>query len=230
MQKPYVFRGESKCFPQIATKLHRRLTAWRVQDIPTFLPVCQTRILQQISRFLPEFPKGINFPEVLSLGMETAAATAPRLVDLLCRLQHFGGTTNLLDFTKDYLVALFFACVHHESENGRVIFLSSETYSVWEPVPTDSRIQAQKSCVYWVWQGEIPMDSPGVSTMTVPHQQKAMLLQYLDQCHNISIETIYPDLQGAISWSELGTGLETEDTPSAFWQSVLDDTEWSRDT
>lgn len=57
-----------------------------------------------------------------------------------------------------------------------------------------------------------------------------MLLPYLDPCHNIAIETIYPDLQGAICWSEWGTGLETEDTLSAFWQNVRKDTAWIPDT
>ena len=30
--------------------------------------------------------------------------------EILTELQHYGGKTNLIDFTTDYLIALFFAC------------------------------------------------------------------------------------------------------------------------
>ena len=30
--------------------------------------------------------------------------------EILTALQHYGGKTNLIDFTSDYLIALFFAC------------------------------------------------------------------------------------------------------------------------
>ena len=31
-------------------------------------------------------------------------------LEILTELQHYGGTTNLIDFTTDYLIAIFFAC------------------------------------------------------------------------------------------------------------------------
>ena len=31
-------------------------------------------------------------------------------IEILTQLQHHGGKTNLIDFTTDYLIALFFAC------------------------------------------------------------------------------------------------------------------------
>lgn len=225
-QKPYVFRGESQCFPRIDTRLNRRLTDWQVPDLPAFLPMCQTRILQKMCQFIPEFPHNYRMPEVLHLGLVEAAHEDLRIVELLCRLQHFGGTTNLLDFTRDYLVALFFACIHDEDQDGRVIFLSYDPRAVWEPTPTDLRIQAQKSCLYWAWQGEIPEDTEDVIIVKIPHSHKSSLLQHLEQCHHISVETIYPDLHGAISWSEQESRSETVRTPSAFWRSILADTGW----
>ncbi|MDE0397739.1 MAG: FRG domain-containing protein [Candidatus Poribacteria bacterium] len=44
-------------------------------------------------------------------------------VDLLTQLQHYGGKTNLIDFTTDYLIATYFACAGEPNEDGRVIVL-----------------------------------------------------------------------------------------------------------
>ena len=43
--------------------------------------------------------------------------------EILAQLQHYGCRTNLIDFTTDYLVALYFACAHSPEESGRVICL-----------------------------------------------------------------------------------------------------------
>ena len=43
--------------------------------------------------------------------------------EILSQIQHFGGDTNLIDFTTDYLIALFFACDAAMKEDGRVILL-----------------------------------------------------------------------------------------------------------
>ena len=42
--------------------------------------------------------------------------------ELLTEIQHFGGATRLIDFTEDYLIALFFACDKSPEKHGRVIF------------------------------------------------------------------------------------------------------------
>ena len=41
-------------------------------------------------------------------------------LELASKLQHVGGKTNLIDFTTDYLVALFFACDGAHGKPGRV--------------------------------------------------------------------------------------------------------------
>ena len=45
--------------------------------------------------------------------------------EILSELQHFGGKTNLIDFTAEYLIALFFACDGAMEEDGRVIVLKN---------------------------------------------------------------------------------------------------------
>ena len=72
--------------------------------------------------------------------------------EVLAEIQHNGGKTNLIDFTTDYLVALFFACDSKPSESGRVILLSEsgegyygEGYYIDRPANPTHRVIAQKS-------------------------------------------------------------------------------------
>ena len=43
--------------------------------------------------------------------------------ETLTELQHFGGYTNLIDFTTDSHIALFFACDGSRGKPGRIILL-----------------------------------------------------------------------------------------------------------
>ena len=45
---------------------------------------------------------------------------------IMAELQHYGGATNLIDFTTDYFNALFFACDGSSDEDGRVILLQQK--------------------------------------------------------------------------------------------------------
>ena len=47
---------------------------------------------------------------------EPCADTDEMQLKLLARMQHFGCKTNLIDFTRDYRVALFFACYDQRGE------------------------------------------------------------------------------------------------------------------
>ena len=61
--------------------------------------------------------------------IDLARQYAPNLSDddSLTRLQHLGGKTNLIDFTRDLNVALFFGSHHSPDRNGRVILMEEPT-------------------------------------------------------------------------------------------------------
>ena len=119
-------------------------------------------------------------------------------VEILSELQHFGGKTNLIDFTADYLIALFFACDGAHEKCGRVILLEkeSEDYAVGRPPKTINRVESQKSVFVQSPKGFIEPDD--VVIVPIPAGLKLPMLNYLQKYHNISTETIYNDLHGFI--------------------------------
>ena len=140
--------------------------------------------------------------------------TLPKMEDfeLLATLQHFGDKTNLIDFTTDYLVALFFACDGEPEKPGRIILLrrqsesGPETYEVKKPPRTIRRAEAQKSIFVQAPKGFVEPDR----TVTIPTHLKTALLDYLRNHHDISTKTIYNDLQGFIEGRGLHKNAYTE--------------------
>ena len=95
--------------------------------------------------------------------------------DLLAQLQHYGSVTNLIDFTRDYLIALFFACDSEPETDGRVILLRRTSYPQLRPSTPENRVIAQKSVFVRPASGFIEPDK----TVSVPHILKGPILSML---------------------------------------------------
>ena len=117
-------------------------------------------------------------------------------LEILTELQHHGGKTNLIDFTTDYLVALFFACDGNRDKPGRVILLQrqSEAYEAVRPPRTIARAGVQKGIFVQATSGVVAPDA----VVCIPADLKGDMLEYLRKHHDISTKTIYNDLQGFI--------------------------------
>ena len=170
------------------------------------LPVFQEKLQKTLNNMLPEpCPDDANAQQ-----------------QLLARMQHFGCKTNLIDFTRNPLVALFFACDFktHASDDpnwqrdGRIIFLKNlpGDKKIIEHQIEDARAVAQKSVFRLERQGIIPENE--YVTMEVPWKLKHPLLIYLAACHDISTKTIFPDFQGAMQYASSFIVL------SNLWDSV----------
>ena len=122
-------------------------------------------------------------------------------LERLAEIQHYGGKTNLIDFTTDYLIALFFACSGSRSKtkDGRVILqeksvIASDNIKVpYEPI---NRVIAQKSVFVRPPNGFIDPDEDDI--INIPTELKHPMLTYLHRYHGISVKTIYNDLHGFI--------------------------------
>ena len=174
----YIYRGESKFHDDVSSSLYREHP--HAEGTHFDIAEAQEIILEEVKAYISTTD---DIDETDDIG-------------ILTQLQHFGGKTNLIDFTEDYLIALFFACDGSHEEEGRVILLKrkSEDYEVREPQRKISRVEAQKSVFVEAPEGFIQPDL----VVTIPVNLKMPMLNYLRKYHRISIETIYSDLHGFI--------------------------------
>ena len=177
----YIYRGESKCHKTVSSSL------WRV-----FQTGDRTNMVA------PE----IN--EVRKMFIEDARRYARDIdiddFELEAQLQHNGGETGLIDFTTDYLIALFFACDGNPTKDGRVILLKQdETTGDWikKPKNPEHRVIAQKSVFVQPPEGFIEPCKYG-EPIKIRKDLKKPMLEYLRKHHGIFPQSIYNDLQGYI--------------------------------
>ena len=173
----YIYRGESKSHKKVTSSLYRQYLDIEAKNFD--VAVVQADILRAAHKYTPYEMEGF---------------------ELLATLQHYGDQTNLIDFTTDYLVALFFACDGNPQEPGRVILLQRppkfghKAYKVEKPPRTIRRAEAQKSIFVQAEKGFVEPDK----VVCIPADLKLALLDYLDKHHDISTKTIYNDLHGFI--------------------------------
>lgn len=171
---PFVYRGEPKCYPIVSSTLFRKFNDSEFDDETFSLD----RVEQDIARQAKDY---------------VAAGSHD---DILTEVQHFGGATNLIDFTDDYLIALFFASASYPDSDGRIVFRWSASGGVVRPKRANSRAVFQKSVMVRTPRGFFIPDDDHI--VIVPADLKKDILEFLEQCHGISEERIYDDIHGYI--------------------------------
>ena len=175
----YIFRGESQCHEKVTSNLYRKLEKVRMLNlgIETF----QKQELEYVKRY--GYTQKIDESKILT------------------EIQHFGGKTNLIDFTTNPHIALFFACEKAHHEDGRIILqdkngaIKDFIIKPCDPDPK-SRVNVQKSIFIRPPEGFIEVDKEVI----IPGSLKQTMLNYLTKAEiGISAETIYPDLHGFVS-------------------------------
>ena len=120
--------------------------------------------------------------------------------EVLAEIQHYGGKTNLIDFTTDYLIALFMVCDREESlgKDGRIILQEKELIDPYiaEPYEPINRVIAQKSVFVRHPNGFILPDENDV--ISIPADLKILIRKHLERYHGVFAETVYNDLHGFI--------------------------------
>lgn len=136
--------------------------------------------------------------------LEKAKELVQREEDLAIRvqLQHYGCPTNLIDFTNDYMIALFFACCNDPIDDGRIVFLNrdpgeQEDCKIIDPPPIIDRVKDQRSVFVDAYKGFIEIKGDR-GEICIPQSLKEPLKEYLLSHHGISDKTVYNDLHGFI--------------------------------
>ena len=167
----FIFRGENQVFERVSSGLFRQYH--RNRTVSADVEMIQTKILLEAQRFTTERDNAT----------------------LLSQLQHFESKlTNLIDFTTDYLIALYFACEGAHGSDGRVVLVREENANTIVPTGPSNRVIAQKSIFVRPPSGTIEPDYQ----VAIPVGLKPTLLTYLNTYHGITVQTIYNDLHGFI--------------------------------
>ena len=174
----YIYRGEPEYYEKVSSSLYRKYPESEADYFD----------IEVVQKEMIEAAKGYT--------SETED------FEVLTELQHYGGATNLIDFTTDYLIALFFACQVSnrggvDGKNGRVILLKrTNQVNNWVTCPQNprNRVIAQKSIFVRPPNGFIEPDH----IINIPKELKNSMLDYLRKYHGISTKTIYNDLHGFI--------------------------------
>ena len=161
-----------------------------------------------------KYPRTIDTRNLRALQKETLTDLRTYLpaynqkeeFEILTELQHYGVETNLVDFTSDYHIALFFACNGSHDKDGRVILLKrtreiDEKYSISKPQIPENRVIAQKSIFVQPPNGYI--DLKDICIVTVPAYLKQWILIHLRKFQDLSTTSIFNDLHGFIRNQEL---------------------------
>ena len=187
-QGEYVYRGESEQHGKIASGLYRKY-AEKIDAEYFDIQIAQQEMLQQVKAYT-------DFTD------ET---------DVLTELQHYGGKTNLIDFTTDCLIALFFACDGSPDKDGRVILLNKKTNqgTITSPKKNqNNRVISQKSIFFQSPKGYL--DEKDYVVIPIPKELKQPVLRYLRKYHGIATHTIYNDVFGYIQNQKKHQGAYTE--------------------
>ena len=136
----------------------------------------------------------------------------------LSEIQHFGGATNLIDFTTCYHRALFFACDKWPEHDGRIVVIHPDLVPAFNCVePTNQnvlipwgnydyirrdngypreRAKAQKSVFIHAKSGMLNADLYDV--ICVPSRLKTEIREWLSVEKRINRQSIYPDTIGFV--------------------------------
>ncbi len=173
----YIYRGEPEHYEKVSSSLYREHSDIDAEHFD--IEIIQNEIIEAAKRYTSETDD----------------------FEILTELQHYGGATNLIDFTTDFHIALFFACDGSDflDKDGRIILLQKNEQrkkQVRSPQNPRNRVIAQKSIFVRPLYGFIKPDSDHV--INIPKDLKKPLLNHLSKYHGISTETIYNDLHGFI--------------------------------
>ena len=147
----YIYRGEPECYEKVSSNLYREYEA-DIEAEQFDIAVVQEEILREAKEYTHKTDE----------------------FEILTELQHHGGKTNLIDFTTDYLVALFFACNGNRYKPSKVILLKRQAgdYEVLKPPRTIARAGVQKSLFVQSPSGVVEPDA----VVDIPADLKGAML------------------------------------------------------
>lgn len=190
-KRQYIFRGEPQHYSRVSSSLYRSYDKQKNKQNVASLTELDKTTIKEAKEFFPQ--RATN-------------------IEILTVLAHHGIDTNLIDFTYNVLIALFFACSPPYQEDGRIILMhiddtkkkedidydthKDETISV-NPTGKDPRTIFQSNVFVYAPIGFIKESE--YELIIIKKDLKNDILSRLKTSFNISEGSIYNDIQGFIS-------------------------------
>ena len=182
----WIFRGEPACYEKISSGLYRE----------------------------HELERGDGGFDIIAYEkhmVDHAKSFTDKMDDfeVLCDIQHRGGKTNQIDFTKDLGIATYFACgvdADRREESGRVIMLGHQHPAVDDTDLNIRRITnpihiaaSQKSVFVSSDTGYLDeRHFPGLHIWTISPEDKPKVRRYLEAVRGIDAKSVFMDISGFI--------------------------------
>ena len=209
----YIYRGEPETHEEHPHYGKVSSSLWREYGIEgeNFdIEIIQREMLNGAKKHIGDLPQDFRIDLIGSLNAPQEESDKTIDFEILTEIQHYGGQTNLIDYTTDYLIALFFACDGHHDRDGRVILQKTEDIRdmIYLPRNPRHRVIAQKSVFVRPPKGFIEPHKDNI--VIILGDLKQWILQYLQKYHDISTETIYNDIYGFIRHQDIHGGAYTQ--------------------
>ena len=179
----FLYRGESQEYPCVSSGLWRSLG----QPHPIFVEESIVPSIGEIAEnMLRKVLKATDDQDPVRVQTE---------------MQHYGGKTNLIDFTRDINIALFFASIAYDNKHGQIVLLRCPMgfytpptldYRIIEPTSPRHMIAVQKSVLVEP-QNPILSES-NLRFVRVPKELKPQIIRHMEKLHGITLESVYNDL------------------------------------
>lgn len=192
------YRGESEQFPTVSSKLWRHYSEKQQSTWESKSEEGKCQILDQSENKIVDFALNFmgdtkTFSEI-QLGLSIQDS-----LEILTEIQHLGGITNFIDFTKNLNIALFFACLDSFHKDGRIIvyhFLKQQSEYPIVSYPEIAYSRAQSSILVRPKSGVIETDKKCIDVINIPKEKKGEILNHLVHIYDVGITTVYSDLHG----------------------------------
>ena len=197
-EEKYIFRGEEEYYEKISSNLYRKYgeLVEGIENHP--FSVVKIPFLLEMEKNIVDEAKSHFSPSVSN-------------IEVLTDLQHYGGETALIDFTRNIYIALFFACHGSPDKDGRIILFdksktkekkdvnytnSKDDYEIIASTGKYPRVVFQSSLFVHAARGYIEPEKGEI--IKIPKELKKDFLNYLRKHFHIERTTIYNDIHGFI--------------------------------
>lgn len=208
---------------------------------PQFYSEQGNQVFSSLERVLPKMPGGTltDLEAKIRLGAASFYTPHTQEIEIKADLRHFHGLTNLIDFTRDPRIALFFACLEEQGKNGRVFCRQIDS-----SYPFFDEGCYQSASHDWPWAGDIEicrnfhiasnvkrairqssvlvrspsghLDFKEEEICRIPKERKPDILAYLARLRPpIALHHLFADKEGL-----LGLGLKLAELPEDFEKNL----------